>query len=250
MEKKIIKCMLDLGEALLNSGAEINRVEDSLYRVGKAFGLQRVDVFVLTTVINLTVTYSDGTQETQTRRFLKGSSINFDKMEKLNSLCRNCANMSICEFEQELSKITSQTSRKIKLFAGSVLAAFAFALFFGGNVIDGCVAALFAVVICFAQVYFASVSPNKVFFYFLTALICGLGIYALKIVLPMLNVDKVIIGDIMLLIPGVAVTKAIRDIVIGDTVSGLIKLAESLLWAVALAGGFMLAMGIMGGIIV
>lgn len=250
MEKKIIKCMLDLGEALLASGAEINRVEDSLYRVGKAFGLQRVDVFVLTTVINLTITYGDGTQETQTRRFLKGSSTNFDRMEKLNSLCRSCANMSIYEFEEKLRKITAEKSRKVKLFIGSMIAAFAFALFFGGNVIDGCIAALFAFIICFAQIFFASISPNKVFFYFITALICGIGIYALKIVLPMLNVDKVIIGDIMLLIPGVAVTNAIRDIVIGDTVSGLIKLAESLLWAVALAGGFMLAMGIMGGIVV
>ncbi len=250
MEKKIIKCMLDLGEALLNSGAEINRIEDSLHRVGKAFGLQRVDVFALTTVINLTVTYSDGTQETQTRRSLKGSSTNFDKLEKLNSLCRNCASMSICEFEEELNKITAEKSSKIKFLAGSVLAAFAFALFFGGNVIDGCIAALFALVICFLQIFFASVSPNKIFFYFITALICGIGIYAFKIVIPTLNVDKVIIGDIMLLIPGVAITNSIRDIVIGDTVSGIIKLAESLLWAVALAGGFMLAMVIMGGIAV
>ena len=43
------------------------------------------------------------------------------------------------------------------------------------------------------------------------------------------------IGDIMLLIPGILMTNSIRDILIGDTISGVMRLVESLLWAGALA---------------
>lgn len=248
MKEKLVKNLLDLGEAMLVSGAEIHRVEDSLFRVCKNFGATRADVFVLTSVINVTATFSDGTQETQTRRVLKSASTDFNKLEQLNSLCRNTAYMSIDEFEAEIKKITAKSSNEIKIFIGSILAAFAFALFFGGTIIDASVAGLFAIAIYFLQKYF--VSPNKVVFYFVTAFLIGIVIYAFKIFMPFLNVDKVIIGDIMLLIPGVAITNAMRDVVIGDTVSGIIKFAESLLWAVSLAGGFMLAMGVMGGLIV
>ena len=49
------------------------------------------------------------------------------------------------------------------------------------------------------------------------------------------------IGDIMLLIPGIAITNAIRDMLMGDTISGLMRLIEGILWAGALAAGFMAA---------
>lgn len=249
MENNIIKCMLDLGEAMLFAGAEIHRIEDTLLRVGTSFGLKRVDVFVLTSTVNLTVTYESDICETQTRRIVKGSSTNFDMLEELNSLCRNCANMSIREFDEKLKEITAVKARKTKICFGSILAAFAFALFFGGNIVDACVAGVFAVAIYLMQEYFATVSPNKVLCYFVTALFAGVGIYSFKLLLPALNVDKVIIGDIMLIIPGVAITNSVRDIVIGDTISGIIKFSESILWAIALAGGFMLSMVIMGGVV-
>jgi uncharacterized membrane protein YjjP (DUF1212 family) len=54
-------------------------------------------------------------------------------------------------------------------------------------------------------------------------------------------VDKIIIGDIMLLIPGIALTNSIKDIFVGDTISGIMRLAESLLWAGAIACGFLLS---------
>ncbi len=248
MKEHLIVNLLDLGEAMLVSGAEINRVEDSLSRVGKNFGAVRADVFVLTSVINITVTFADGVQETQTRRILKSTVTDFNKLEELNSICRNSAHMSINEFEAELKKITAKSSEKIKIFIGSILAAFAFTLFFGGTVVDACVAGVFGIAIYFLQKYF--VSPNKVVFYFVTALLIGIAIYSVKMLMPFLNVDKIIIGDIMLLIPGIAITNAMRDVVIDDTVSGIIKFAESLLWAISLAGGFMLAMFIMGGLVV
>ena len=57
-----------------------------------------------------------------------------------------------------------------------------------------------------------------------------------------LHMDMILIGDIMLLIPGIAMTNAIRNMLGGNTISGVIRLTESLIWAAALAGGFMTAL--------
>ena len=60
--------------------------------------------------------------------------------------------------------------------------------------------------------------------------------------------DKVMIGDIMLLIPGLALTNAVKDMFVGDTITGSLRLVESLLWAVAIACGFALAVYVVGGV--
>lgn len=64
-------------------------------------------------------------------------------------------------------------------------------------------------------------------FNIICSFIIGTGICLTARLIPVLNLDKVMIGDIMLLIPGIAMTNAIRDIIMGDTVSGTMRLVES-----------------------
>ena len=64
--------------------------------------------------------------------------------------------------------------------------------------------------------------------------------------IPGFAADKIMIGDIMLLIPGLTVTNAMRDMIVGDTISGLLRLIESIWWAGALACGFMAAIWLTG----
>ena len=94
--------------------------------------------------------------------------------------------------------------------------------------------------------HFSSLCPNNAFFLFISSFLCGAGICILGKSIPFLQADFVIIGDIMLLVPGIAITTAARDMVIGDTISGATRLVESLLGAATLACGFMLAMLMLG----
>lgn len=50
--------------------------------------------------------------------------------------------------------------------------------------------------------------------------------------------DKIIIGNIMLLIPGLAFCNGLRDLIVGDTISGGLSLCNALLCALAIALGF------------
>ena len=63
------------------------------------------------------------------------------------------------------------------------------------------------------------------------------------------DVNKMIIGFIMLLIPGIALTNSLRDMISGDTISGLLRFLSAVLVASAIAAGYILAAGMMGGIL-
>ena len=62
----LLHCFLDLGEAMLAAGADVNRVEDTLTRLGRAYGAVRMDVFVITSSIVVTMSLPDGRDVTQT----------------------------------------------------------------------------------------------------------------------------------------------------------------------------------------
>ena len=66
--------------------------------------------------------------------------------------------------------------------------------------------------------------------------------------MPQLHADKILIGIIMLLIPGIMLTNSIRDILLGDIISGSLRLVEAILMAAVLALGMMAAIWLMGGI--
>jgi uncharacterized membrane protein YjjB (DUF3815 family) len=61
--------------------------------------------------------------------------------------------------------------------------------------------------------------------------------------------NKMIIGFIMLLIPGIALTNSLRDMISGDIMSGLLRFLGAVLVAAAIAAGYILAAGMMGGVL-
>ncbi len=245
----LIDIFLDFGEAMLSAGGEIGRVEDSLARLGAAYGATKTNVFVITSSIELTLRFADGESITRTCRINRAGGTDFVMLGRLNALSRRCvaSRLPIEDVAQEIAQIKQNRVRPIKFYCGSVLAAFAFSLFFGGSFWDALASGAFAVLICFLQDKIAELMPNRVFFLFITSLLTGIGVCLLARVVPSLQIDKIIIGDIMLLVPGIAITNAVRDTLIGDTISGLVKLADSLAWAAALAAGFMLAMFLFAG---
>lgn len=241
--------ILDIGEKMVFSGAEISRVEDTVTRLCKAYGAVKVDVFALTSVIFLTVSFGEGVVLSQTRRVVAGGQTDFIKLEKYNALSRKCcvAPMPLEELKAEIETISSAKISNFNTYVGSFLAAFGFVIFFGGNLIDASLSGVFALAICALADVFAPKIPNKVFYYFITSMIIGFGICAIAKYIPSLHADKIIIGDIMVLVPGIAFTRAVKNVLIGDTLSALVRLAECLVWTCALACGFIIPIAVLLG---
>lgn len=246
---RLSELLLDMGESMLSCGAEIQRIEDTLQRMSLAYGAQKANVFVITSSIVLTLNFEDGTQITDSRRVLSNGGTDFEKLERFNDLSRRCSvsPLSLDELERELKEIGQRRIPLLKMYLGSALAAGGFAVFFGGTWLDGILAALFGLFICFLQVSFSPVCPNALFFNFVSSFSSGILICLVAKAFPILHADKIMIGDIMLLIPGIAITNATRDMLLGDTISGVMKMMQCLLLAGTLACGFMLAISLIGG---
>jgi uncharacterized membrane protein YjjP (DUF1212 family) len=237
--KKLMKILLDIGEAMIDSGAEVIRVEDTVSRIGYAYNIKRMDVFVITSCINITMELPDGTTLTQVRRFRKMTSIDLSKLERINALSRAvCVNpISLDDLEGAVEMITRRKVREIKLLCGYVLGGAAFAMFFGGNLWDAVFAVMVGVLVWAFNVYLSPIFMNPVVSQFIITFLAGFSVAVATSFIPLLHQDDVTIGVIMLLVPGVAVTNAIRDILLGDTLSGILRMIEALLLAATLAIG-------------
>lgn len=247
--EEIVSCAIDLGEKMLTSGAEVYRVEDCISRICKAYGAVKVNVFTITNSIQLTAEFENEVRITQTRR-VTGSTHNLDCVDRLNQLSRRLCSikMSYEEFRQSFSDIINRKSYShVTEAAVYALIAASFAVFFGGSLQEALIAAVIGIVLK-ATVYFSNtLNFNRV----LSNLISSFVMSALAFAAIHLGLAKsaemIVIGNIMLLIPGVALTNSIRDVISGDTMTGILRFAEAITFALAIAGGYILAFYAVGG---
>ena len=234
---------MSIGEQLLISGAEVNRVEDTIRRICTAYGMERVDVFTITSSIVTTVYGHDFGACTQTRR-VSGMSYNLHRMDALNRLSRRiCAERpdpALIEGEIRAIQDGPVYSFGAQLLIYALISG-AFSVFFGGSAGDMAASAMIGILLKLLEAMLRQKASNTL----VTALLCSSagGLLARIAVLSGLgqHADLISIGNIMLLIPGIAFTNSLRDLFSGDTISGLVRFMESLLLAVVIALGFTLA---------
>ncbi len=250
-EYKLLHLLLDMGELMFCSGGEVHRVENTLTLMGKAYGAVETNVLVITASIVITMKFADGNLITESRRVENPGSNKLWRLENLNALSRKCCEQQIPidQLETEIKNCKKPTNLWL-FYLGSALAAGAFSVFFGGSIFDGLASSFFALIVCFFQRKFVNIFPNNIIFNLVCSFVVGVLISLTSKFIPLLSDDMVIIGVIMLLIPGIAFTNSVRDILVGDTISGIMRLIESLLWAAGIAIGFMLAILLVGGIAV
>ena len=96
------------------------------------------------------------------------------------------------------------------------------------------------------QTYIRPICLNTISFTCSASFLSGFLISLVTYFLPFLHRDKILIGDIMLLVPGIMFTNAFREVLLGDTISGVLRLLEAVLLAAAMALGIMAAMWLAG----
>lgn len=248
-QQNLMQVWLDIAEELLDSGAEISRVENTLRYLAMSQNAQKIDAFTITAGILVSCTFADGNTLTQTRRVTNVPSMNVRRIEKLNALSRAAyeKKMSAKDLSDALREMKDEPSPRT-LLLGGVIASAAFSIFFGGTVLDAVCSGLFGLLICLFSEKAGRYFTNRIFYNFLTSVLAGVLIYLTARIIPGLHTDKVIIGDIMLLVPGLSFTMAMRDMLAGDTISGVLRFVESILWTGGLAAGFLAAMVLAGGL--
>lgn len=224
---------------MLTGGAEVARAEDTVSRMAAACGCARRDVYVTPTLIVGTFSADDGFSFTASRR-VDGAKGNMNQVEQANALSRRfcAAPMPAAALHEEVERITALPLYPawVNLLA-SLLMAGAFAGVFGGSLSDSLGAALCGLAVWLAERVLRRIGMKDM----IRTLLCSVmtGILAVLMVKAGIarSADKTIIGTIMLMIPGLALVTALRDMINGDLTSGVTELLAALVRAMMIAVG-------------
>jgi len=242
------------GQIILENGGETYRVEETISRICRSYGIEVAEGFVTPTGIMASASPTPADVRSVIKR-VKHRTVNLDKIARVNELARrNVLNpIPVEDFHRQLQAIDSSKAYPQRVVIGATaLAAAAFTLMFGGTVSDALAALISGYVIKQLTIvalrlgindFFVNVTGGAVLTLLgLLAVLCGLGD----------NASLIIIGSMMLLVPGLAITNAIRDTLAGDLVAGVTRGAEAFLIAVSLAAGSGIVVGLwiqwLGGI--
>lgn len=248
-EESLVSCILDMGELLLTSGAEVMRVEDTISRLCRVYGFVKYDVFTITSSIVLTVRTAGGRTFTQTRR-IRTRDTDLGRVEKINALSRRiCATpIPLEQFQNAVEQIRPSKPYPVPIQRLMyIMISATFSIFFGGTILDGVAGAITGLVLFETLRLCTPARINNTLLCIIASFVTGIAAVILYTLGLGDNPDKIIIGNIMLLIPGIAFTTSLRDIINGDTLSGLLGLCEAILKALAVAIGFAAMLYLTGG---
>ena len=229
----------DLGYELAMSGAETFRVEESIHRVLQAYGIE-AEVFVIPNCMHISIEPVAGRPLTRMRRIgMHGNDL--DAVERLSGLSRRiCTQHPAPEIAAQWLKETQQQRRQYSFpiyLIGHFFGSLGFAMLFGGTLADGVCSGVCGLIVGIVTYWMGRLGANQFFQTMAAAFPMALLAYAIGALGLADNPDCVTIGALMLLVPGLLITNAMRDIIYGDTNSGINRLVQVLLIAAAIALG-------------
>lgn len=240
---ELLESCMDMGENLLVNGAEINRVEEAVERILCSYCVEGGSAFAIPSLLIVTLPDEEGRPMTHTIRVHERQT-DLNKVDRLNDLCRR-----ICQNRPERERIVDELreieaapvySSPVRILAFALIGG-SFALLFGGSMGDGVCALICGMAIgCICRL--VSGRMNLFFLDVLASAVSALIALSSARLFPGLQSDKIIMGAFMNLVPGVAITTFIRDLIAGDLVAGAARLLEALLIACAVAIGTGLVM--------
>lgn len=254
---KLMFFALSVGEVMLKSGAETYRVEDSIDRILMTSGYSGITSFVTPTGLFASIDDPENDHITYIRR-VKRREIHLHKIEEANRISRQYCDGSI-DLDEALGQIKEVDEMKSYPFttkvASTSLAAALFVLVLGGTITDMLITLLAGIALSVLMIFLVRGSNSK---FFIDIVGAGLTTSIVLVFYRVLglghNLDLMIISSIMPLVPGVAITNAVRDTIHGDLVSGSARILDAFIVAASIATGVGISLSVfsswLGGVIV
>lgn len=238
-KNSILELSFQMGEILLENGAEISRVQETMERVAGAYHAERFSVYVLSNAIFANGT-EHGVEHAAQLKHIPSTSIHFGRISAVNQLSREIVQgkHTVQEAFAILEKIRAIPYSPLPLAVlACAVGSAAFSYLFGGSAFDALTAFCCGVIL---ELYLYWTGKRK-----LSKFLTNLSASALVTLCGALfllagfghNMDKIIIGSIIRLVPGVALTTSIRDFFNGDYLSGTIRMIDALLVGGCIAVG-------------
>lgn len=237
--RKVLDLVSTMGTTLLQNGAEIARVQTTMELVAKAYGKETIEVYALSNGIFATLRNDNKTGCTQIKN-VPLAAANLGRVAMVNQLSRE-----ICEhrytIDEALDKMYDiQNSRGVPLWLKMIAGAIGcggYCYLNGGGFFDLLATMPVGMLIAFCQYFMQRTHLSKVMQTIIGSAIITLGGLIMAGLYSKLNLDMIVIGGLIILVPGVPFTTSIRDFFSGDYLSGTIRLIDALLVAFCMAIG-------------
>ena len=242
------------GRIIMENGGETYRVEETITRMGHALGLDHVESFAVPSGVFISYRRNGQSESAIIRVRRKGT--NLSRINQVNQVSRlvESRQMDVEEALAQLRTIehspTQFKSLTIAALAG--LSSGAFAILFGGQFVDFCIAFAVATLVCLLSAFLETQRITG----FMLTMIGGFFTSLLPLTFHGLtglgSTFAMIAGALMPLVPGVAMTNAVQDTLRGDLLAGVAHCAQAVLTATLMAVGALLGVGLfslMGGVV-
>ena len=239
-----------IGYELATAGAETFRIEETMRRVLAAYGIE-CETFAIPNCVMVSLEADNGKPLMVMKRVgFHGNDL--DAVERLNALSRRiCAETPDPAVAAQWLEETSAARRAYPIpvyYLGNFLAAAGFCPVFGGTLRDSLWAGLLGLIIGFVTRRMDKLEANPFFSTIAAAFAMAVPAYLAAAFGLVDYVDAVIIGSLMILVPGLLITNSMRDIIYGDTNSGMFRIVQVVLMAMAIALGTAAAWRLTAGI--
>lgn len=250
-ESKELNLAIDVlmlaGAILLQSGAEIHRVEDTMIRIARSQGIEAVNVLAIPAAIFFSI---DHTNISRMKRIVNPVH-DMQKVCQVNQISRSLTTgqTNLEQALQELSFIKEQPLpyTQLQTILAAVLAAPFFTIMVGGNPLEA-VATAFVTLVAFPC---SLLIDRLIGIEFVSKFVGALVFSLFSLVLAKysdlpINPNMINAGAVMPFVPGIAFTNAIRDLMTNHLNTGMTKIFQTMLVILSLGAGTTVALLIVG----
>lgn len=237
---EVLEVASEAGHILLENGAEIARIEETMERISTHFGVTSKNFFVLSNGIFTTGKSTSVKSQYANVEFIPIKGTQMDKIVEVNTLSRDveAGKYSVAQAREKLSQIRAMKPKPAwEQVLGSAFGSAGFCAIFGGSLMD-CGACFLVGLLLWAFVLFISSGHfSKLLENLLNGAFASLMCFLLWKTGFGDNLGNMIVGSLIPLIPGVTFTNGIRDIAGEDYLAGVTRLLDALLVFLAITVG-------------
>lgn len=245
--QEILDICLTAGRLMIEGGSEMYRVEDTMLRIARNAGAEDPRVFATPTCVFMSLNHGNLSQMKQVR----DRNIDLELVDRVNALSRQFAvkQIDLPQLKEKIAKVTDAPffPMWMQIIGAAALSATLMVLFMDNyDWVDFPGAAIVGGLGFWAYCEFKKYTKVRFLSELIAAMVMGFLAIGLNWLDSQMIVDNILVGALMTLVPGLALTNALRDLFMGDLLSGIVRMCEAVLSALALGGGVAIVLKFMG----
>ena len=246
----ILDFAMNLGSSMLASGSNLERADDTMKRVCESYGLSEVSIFSLNSIIQISA--KSGEDDYTIRQIsVPAMDTHLEKLNRLNQLSRKvCSEKpSPCTLMDLLDEAAHPDSySRLQIILCRLLAMGSMCILFGGGAFDILASDLIVFVMYWLIEILSYSKINTIISNMLCMIFAGTVARIMMLFWPSLDFDIVCITCSMMLVPGIQLVNAARNLLCNNEMNGILEILKALIQTVAIVMGLAVSIVFFGGI--